>query len=61
MAEHARTVENGFVADEQQVLGLSLSDQHPIEWITVRHAQPSSTLGMFERDGQATKTLAQRV
>ena len=43
-------VENLFVADEEQVFGLSLSNQEPVERIAVIARQKASSLSVIDGD-----------
>src|SRR5262245_40334194 len=61
VATNASRVEQRLVADKPQILDLRLSDQHSIERVAVSDGELASALGMYERNRECPKALADNV
>jgi hypothetical protein len=48
----------GIFRDKREVFALCLSDQHPVERVTVDRRESSGRDGMLEADGQGSETLS---
>src|SRR6266566_3618333 len=60
-AAEAVGVEEGFVGDNREILGLSLGDEHSIERVFVRTGKESRANAVLDGNGKELKAFALKV